>query len=179
MNNIVVIAGSPRKNGNTELLADAFIKGARGAGHTVTKLTVFGKKIGGCIGCNACYRDVEHRCAQHDDMQECYRLLSEADAIVIATPIYFYGVSSQLKCLIDRLHNPIRSSFRVKKLGLLAVCADKKESVFDSVITMYHSVLSYFSLLDGGIVTVYGVSEKGDIAGNPKLQSAEKMGREI
>lgn len=179
MKNIIVITGSPRKNGNTELLADAFIEGARGAGHTVEKLTVFGKKIGGCIGCNACYRDAEHRCVLQDDMQDCYRILSEADMIVVATPIYFYGVSSQLKCLIDRLHNPIRNSFRVKKLGLLAVCADENEAVFDSVITMYRSVLSYFSLLDGGIVTVCGVSEKGDIAENPKLKTAEKMGREI
>jgi len=179
MKNIVVIVGSPRKNGNTELLADAFITGARGAGNIVEKLTIIGKKIGGCIGCNACCRDAEHRCVQHDDMEEYYRLLSAADIIVIATPIYFYGVSSQLKCLIDRLHNPIRSSFKVKKLGLLAVCADEKESVFDSVITMYRSVLSYFSLVDIGIITVYGVVEKGDITGNPKLMVAEEMGRGV
>jgi multimeric flavodoxin WrbA len=179
LKNIVVIVGSPRKNGNTELLADAFIEGARGAGNNVEKISVIGKKIGGCIGCNACFRDAEHRCVQHDDMEGCYRLLSAADVIVIATPIYFYSVSSQLKCLIDRLHNPIRNSFKVKKLGLLAVCADKKESVFDSVITMYRSVLSYFPLADGGMITVYGVSERGDIAGNPKLKAAEEMGRGI
>ena len=179
MKNIVVIVGSPRKNGNTELLADAFIEGARSAGNTVEKLSVIGKKIGGCIGCNACYRDAEHRCVQHDDMEDYYRRLSAADVIVIATPIYFYVVSSQIKCLIDRLHNPIRNSFKVKKLGLLAVCADEKESVFDSVITMYRSVLRYFSLADGGTVTVYGVAEKGDIASNPKLKTAEAMGKLI
>ena len=179
MKNIVVIIGSPRKNGNTELLADAFIEGACSAGNHVEKISVLGKKIGGCIGCNACYRDAEHRCIQHDDMEDCYRLLSVADVIVIATPIYFYGVSSQLKCLIDRLHNPIRNTFKVKKLGLLAVCADENDSVFDSVISMYRSVLSYFSLADGGMVTVYGVSEKGDIAGHPKLKVAKDMGREI
>ncbi|MEA4894928.1 MAG: hypothetical protein VB064_06660 [Oscillospiraceae bacterium] len=60
-------------------------------------------------------------------------------------------------CLVDRLHNPIRSTFQMKQLGLLAVCADEKESVFDSVITMYRSVLSCFFLADGGMVTVYGV----------------------
>ena len=112
-------------------------------------------------------------------MDDCYTRLATADVIVIATPIYFYGVSSQLKCLIDRLHNPIRNSFKVKKLGLLAVCADETESVFDSVVTMYRSVLSYFSLADGGMVTVCGVSEKGDIAGHPKLKIAEEMGRGI
>lgn len=179
MKNIMVIVGSPRKNGNTELLADAFIKGARSAGNNVEKISVIGKKIGGCIGCNACYRDMEHRCVQHDDMEDCYRRLSTADVIVAATPIYFYGVSSQLKCLIDRLHNPMRSSFKVKKLGLLAVCADEKESVFDSVITMYRSVLNYFSLADGGMVTICGLLEKGDIVGNPQLKAAEDMGKGI
>ncbi len=179
MKNIVVIVGSPRKNGNTELLADAFIEGARSTGHTVEKISLIGKKLGGCLGCNACYRDEQHRCVQHDDMQACYECLALADAIVIATPIYFYGVSSQLKCLIDRLHNPIRNSFRVKTLGLLAVCADDEGLVFDSVITMYHAVLRYFSLADGGIVTVCGVADKGDIKGNPKLKAAEEMGRGI
>ncbi len=179
MKHIVVIVGSPRKNGNTELLADAFIKGARSVGNTVETISVIGKKIGGCLGCNACYRDAQHRCALHDDMEVCYKRLSEADVIVIATPIYFYGVSSQLKCLIDRLHNPIRNSFKVKKLGLLAVCADDRESVFDSVVTMYRSILNYFSLSDGGVVTVCGVSEKGDIKGNPKLKAAQEMGRTI
>ena len=179
MKHIAVIVGSPRKNGNTELLADAFIQGARSAGNTVETISVIGKQIGGCLGCNACYRDAQHRCVLHDDMEDCYQRLSEADVIVIATPIYFYGVSSQLKSLIDRLHNPIRNTFKVKKLGLLAVCADDREAVFDSVSVMYRSVLSYFSLADGGIVTVRGVSEKGDIKSHPKLQAAQEMGRTI
>ncbi|MEA4889415.1 MAG: flavodoxin family protein [Clostridiaceae bacterium] len=179
MKNIIVIVGSPRKNGNTELLADAFIEGARSAGNPVEKLSIIGKKIGGCLGCNACCRNMQHQCVQHDDMEIIYKDLNSADVIVIATPIYFYGVSSQLKCLIDRLHNPIRNTFCVKKLGLLAVCADKQESVFDSVIIMYRSVLNYFSLADGGMVLVNSVSEKGDIKGNPKLKAAEDMGKMI
>lgn len=179
MQNIVVIVGSPRKNGNTERLADALIRGARAAGHTVEKLRVTSQKIGACLGCNACYRDPEHRCVLHDGMEACYALLAQADVIVIATPIYFYGVSAQLKCMIDRLHNPIRNSFRVKKLGLLAVCADQAEDTFDSVIAMYRAALRYFSLTDGGVVTVPGVAEKGDIEGNPKLQAAEEMGEKL
>ncbi len=179
MKNIVVIVGSPRKNGNTELLADAFIEGARSVGNHVEKLSIIGKKIGGCLGCNACYRNMNGQCVQHDDMESIYEDLSGADVIVIATPVYFYGISSQLKCLVDRLHNPVRNTFKVKKLGLLAVCADKQESVFDSVIVMYRSVLNYFSLADGGMVIVNSVSEKGDIKGNLKLKAAEDMGKKI
>ena len=174
--NIVVLIGSPRKGGNTDLLANAYADGARKAGHLVHTLSVIGKQIGGCIGCNACYRNEKHLCAQKDDMTQCYAMLAEADVIVIATPIYFYGVSSQLKAIIDRLHNPIRNTFRVKKLCLLAVCADETDMVFDSVKLMYASVLRYFALEDGGIVAVHGVQDKGDIKGNPALERARQMG---
>lgn len=109
-------------------------------------------------------------------MQEIYERLSDADVIVIATPIYFYGISSQLKCIIDRLHNPIRNSIKVKELVLLAVCADTFPSTFDSVKAMYFSILSYFSLKNAGIITVPGVPEKGDIMGNPALTEAYRQG---
>jgi multimeric flavodoxin WrbA len=178
LKNIAVIIGSPRKNGNTEILANAFIEGAKNSGNNVEVISVIGKKIGSCIGCNACYRE-EHKCVQDDDMTQCYEQLAKAEVIVIATPIYFYGVSSQLKCLIDRLHNPIRNGFQVKKLALLAVCADTKQSVFDSVKVMYRSVLEYFSLEDGGIITAFGVKDKGDIHDSSSLEEAKKLGETI
>ena len=179
MKKVLVITGSPRKNGNTEILANAFIDGAKAADNTVETVSVIGKKINGCIGCNNCYRDPLNKCAYNDDMTELYEKMAQADVFVFATPIYFYNVSSQLKCLIDRLHNPIRKTFKVKKLGLLAVCADTKKSVFDSVKQMYADTLDYFSLENGGIITVYGVSEKGDINGNKALDDAFEMGKSI
>ncbi|MDW2800685.1 NAD(P)H-dependent oxidoreductase [Clostridium boliviensis] len=108
-----------------------------------------------------------------------YEKLADADVFVIATPVYFYGVSSQLKSIIDRLHNPIRNTFKVKELVLLAVCADTIPTVFDSLITMYHSVLSYFLLKDGGVITVPGVAQKGDILGNDALLEARKLGGKL
>lgn len=179
MKNTAVLIGSPRKGGNTELLANAFIEGARSVGHRVEVISVVGKHIGGCLGCNACYRDAGHSCVQKDDMTRCYETLATADVIVIATPIYFYGVSSQLKALIDRLHNPIRNTFKVKKLCLLAVCADETDAVFDSVKAMYASVLSYFSLEGGGVLTVNGVQDRGDIKDNPALERAREMGAAV
>lgn len=179
MKNILVISGSPRKNGNTEMLAKAFVDGAILAGNHVKILSVIGKHIGGCLGCNACRRNSDNKCVLNDDMIECYNIMAKADVIVFATPIYFYGASSQLKAMIDRLHNPIRNTFKVKKLGLLAVCADNEMAVFNSVKEMYNSCLRYFSLENGGIVTVCGVEEKGDISGNTALSEAEEMGRNI
>ena len=110
-------------------------------------------------------------------MVEIYQNLTDAQTIVIATPIYFYGVSAQLKCIFDRLYNPIRKNIKVKQLILLMVCADTIPNVFDSVITMYKLVLSYFSLTDGGIIKVSGIEKKGDIAGNPALAEAYKLAK--
>lgn len=178
MSSIAVLIGSPRKGGNTESLARSFIDGAK-ENNDIEVITVANSKIKGCTGCNYCYKDKSHRCIQNDGMQEIYEKLAAADIIVIATPVYFYGVSSQLKCLIDRLHNPIRNSFRVKKLVLLSVAADTIPTVFDSIKTMYYSVLSYFSLENGGIITVPGVEIKESIIGNPALKEAYELGESI
>lgn len=175
---IAVIIGSPRKNGNTDLLAHAFINGAEKAGHAVTVIYAADQNIHSCIGCNVCYGD-EHKCVYHDDMIGIYRQLADADTIVFATPIYFYGVSSQLKCLIDRLHNPVRNDFKVKKLVLLSVCADTIPTVFDSIRVMYRSILDYFCLEDGGMVLADGVVSKGDIQDDPRLDEAELLGERI
>jgi multimeric flavodoxin WrbA len=179
MSKIAVLIGSSRKNGNTEILANAFVDGINKQENSVEVISVMGKRVNGCIGCDFCYRDSSHNCAQKDDMQEIYDRLADADIFVIATPVYFYGVSSQLKCIIDRLHNPIRNTFKVKKLVLLAVCADTIPTVFDSLITMYNSIISYFSLKDGGVITVPGVVKKGDIWGNAALLEAHKLGGNI
>lgn len=178
VSNIAVLIGSPRKGGNTEALAHSFIDGAKKK-HDVEVISVADIKINGCTGCNFCYVDDSHRCMQKDGMQEIYEKLAQAEIIVIATPVYFYGVSSQLKCLIDRLHNPIRNIFKVKKLVLLSVAADKIPTVFDSITTMYYSVLKYFSLEDGGIITVSGVEKRGDILSNNALKEAYKLGERI
>ena len=176
MSKIAILMGSPRKNGNTEILVKSFLGGVDKEKNSVEIIPVMENKVNSCTGCNACFRDSMNRCVQQDDMQEVYEKLSDADVIVIATPIYFYGISSQLKCIIDRLHNPIRNSFKVKELVLLAVCADTIPTAFDSVKTMYLSILSYFSLKNAGIITVPGVPEKGDIMGNPALTEAYKLG---
>lgn len=179
MKHIVVIVGSPRKGGNTDLLADALIAGALAVGNTVDKISVAEEHIAGCLGCNACRRDGKNHCVQRDDMDDVYARMAKADVLVFATPVYFYGVSSQLKCLIDRLHNPIRNTFQVKKLALLSVCADTLPTVFDSIKTMYALTLSYFSLEDGGMVCVHGVEARGAIGGNPALKKAEELGRSL
>lgn len=179
MSKIAVLIGSPRRGGNTDMLAKAFIDGIDKQKNSVEIISVADVKVGGCTGCNACYASNSNKCIQKDDMQNIYDKLADAQTIVIATPIYFYGVSSQLKGIIDRLHNPIRNTFSVKKLVLLMVCADTEPSVFDSVTAMFQAVLSYFSLQNGGIITCCGVKDKGDIEGKPALNEAFELAKTI
>ena len=176
MNHIIVLMGSPRRNGNTAKLVEAFLSGVNTENCTAEVIDVATKNIHGCIGCNHCYRDEQHSCVFKDDMTAIYERLAQADTIAIATPVYFYNISSQFKAVVDRLHNPIRNTFRVKRLALLSVCADTIPTVFDSILVMYRSVLDYFKLKDAGIVTVNGVSNPGDIAGNPALDKARELG---
>ena len=100
MKNILVISSSPRRNGNSDLLCDEFIKGALEAGNKVEKVFLADKKINVCLGCGACYNT--SKCIQKDDMVELNDKMVEADVIVLATPVYFYSMAGQLKVLIDR-----------------------------------------------------------------------------
>ncbi|MDD2648242.1 MAG: flavodoxin family protein [Eubacteriales bacterium] len=179
MAHIALLIGSPRRGGNTETLALSFSEGALSAGNTVDAIYASELDIRPCRGCNYCYRSEGNKCALCDDMPRVYERLMSADVIAVASPVYFYSLPSPLKALIDRLHSPIRNSFRVRRLCLLSVCADSRQSVFDSIITMYKSVLGYFSLEDGGIVTAPSVKDKGDILGRGEIAAARKVGEEI
>lgn len=97
---VVGIYGSPRKAGNTDQMLDAFLAGAEAAGAVVKRLYVRDLEIRGCLGCGHC--DRTGVCVQKDDMQQVYPLLEEAQRVVVASPIYFYGVTAQLKLLVDR-----------------------------------------------------------------------------
>ena len=178
MKKIVILVGSKRRDGNTETLAKAFMKGAK-EHSDVEIVSVADYQVNPCIGCNSCMTKEDHRCFQKDDMNEIYDKLLSADAIVIASPVYFYGLSAQLKAIIDRLHTPLRNEFPVKKLGLLLVGAASLPELFDAIFAQYELVLSYFSLEDGGRVCVRGVKDVGDINGNQALLDAEEMGRNM
>ena len=95
MSKIVVLVGSVRKGGNTDLLAHAFAESA-GKCHEVELISVVDHAVHPCIGCNSCYTSEGHRCFREDDMQRIYEKLKQADVLVIASPVYFYGISAQL-----------------------------------------------------------------------------------
>lgn len=175
MSQIVVLVGSVRKGGNTDLLAQAFAAGAR-VKHDVEILSVADYQVNPCIGCNSCFQREGYRCFQKDDMEAIYGKLSNADVLVIASPVYFYGISAQLKVIVDRLHTPMRNSFPIKKLALLLVGAASLPEMFDAIKMQYQLVLHFFQLENAGMVCVRGVKDRGDIEGNEALNEAYALG---
>ena len=175
--NILIISGSPRKGGNTELLAEAFAKGAA-AHHHVEIVSVRDYKVNPCLGCNTCFK-TNGICAQKDDMTILYEKMSQADMLVIASPVYFYSISAQLKAVIDRFHNPIRDTFHIKRMALLLVGAATLPELFDAILTEYNLCLKFFNIEDAGKVLVRGIKDKGDIKGTSFLEEAYQLGTSI
>ena len=175
---ILIINGSPRKGGNTDLLVEAFVKRASQK-HHVEVVSVHDYKVSPCMGCNACFRSNGNTCAQKDDMPIIYEKMAHADMLVIASPVYFYGLSAQLKAVIDRCHNPIRDTFHIKKTAILLVGAATLPELFDSILTQYQLCLNFFKLEDAGRVLVRGVKDKGDIKNTDALNEAFKFGLKI
>ena len=173
--NILILSGSSRKDGNTDLLVEAFVKGASQK-HHVEVVSVHDYKVNPCMSCNACFVSKDNTCAQKDDMALIYEKMAQADMLVIASPVYFYGLSAQLKAVIDRCHNPIRDTFPIKKMALLLVGAATLPELFDSILTQYQLCLNFFKLDGAGRVLVCGVKDKGDIKNTDALKEAFELG---
>jgi multimeric flavodoxin WrbA len=131
------------------------------------------------MGCNACFKSESNSCVQKDDMPLIYEKMAVADMLVIASPVYFYGLSAQLKAVIDRFHNPIRDTYHIKKTALLLVGAASLPELFDSILAQYRLCLNFFKLEDAGRVLVRGVKDKGDIQNTEAIQKANELGLNI
>ena len=176
--NILILSGSPRRGGNTDLLVEAFVKGVLQK-HHVEVMSIHDYKVNPCMGCNACFRSEHHLCAQKDDMSVIYVKMAHADMLVTASPVYFYGLSAQLKAVIDRCHNPVRDTFPIKQMALLLVGAATLSELFDSILVQYQLCLNFFKLEDAGRVLVRGVKDKGDIKNTNALNEAFELGQHI
>ena len=120
--NILILSTSPRKNGNSEMLAREFARGAEEAGHNVELLSLHDKTIGFCKGCLACQKT--QRCVIHDDADAIVRKMKDAEVIAFATPIYFYEMCGQMKTLLDR-SNPL---FRLTMRSGTFICRQRRRT---------------------------------------------------
>ena len=178
--NILVLTGSARVGGNSDLLADAFIKGATQAGHEVVKYEVGNKNIKGCTACNTCFSKGTP-CSFQDDFNNIAPYIEKADMLVFATPLYWYNFPSQLKAVIDKLYSFFigKKKLNIKESALLVCGEEKNESAFDAIISTYKLIHSYLKWADRGQLVVPGVFKKGDILSTDYLVRAEKMGSNI
>ena len=175
MKNVLILEGSPRLNGNSCLLSNEFARGAESAGHHVEKLLVSHKKIGGCLGCNACYRN-GGACVQKDDMEEVRAKMLAADVIVLASPIYFYSMTSQMKATIDRIY-AFFNELKGKTFYFLITCAATDASYTE---TMLASLRGFTCCVpeakEGGYVLGIGTMDAGDVKKTDATEKAYQMG---
>ena len=173
---ILVLNGSPRPNGSTKGMVEAFREGAVTAGHQVNVVDVCKLKIAGCLACEYCHTKGHGSCVQKDGMQEVYAPLKEAEMLVIASPIYYHGISGQLKCVIDRFYAaayPIKPS-HLKKVAMILSSGDA--NMYDGAMFSYQGdFLDYLGLEDMGVFTAHG-GENGSAA---KLKELRDFGMSL
>ena len=177
---IMILNGSPRPGGNTSALVSAFSKGAVDAGNTVKTFWLEGMNINSCKGCYCGGKSLTEPCVQNDDMSSIYPAYVEADVVVLASPLYFWTFSGQIRIAFDRLHaiaecDPNHIS-PVKSCALL-MAAESHD--FDEATNYYEGFMRYLFWKDLGRVLVGGVRDIGDIEGNPALGSAYDLGASI
>ncbi|MGM9661857.1 MAG: flavodoxin family protein [Oscillospiraceae bacterium] len=174
---VLILSGSPRKGGNSDLLCDEFMRGAREAGHQVEKIRVAEKEIGFCRGCYACRGT--GRCAIGDDMAEVLQKMIDADVLVLASPVYFYAIDAQLKALIDR--SVARwTEVRDKEFYYIMTAADSDTASMETTLACFRG---YADCVEGaremGVIRGTGVYEKGEVKGTKFMAEAYEMGKAV
>lgn len=179
--NILILNGSPRKNGNTAGLTKAFAQGAESAGHKVTEFFLGNMNIHGCKGCFGGHSSKDCPCVQQDDMNQIYPVAKECDIIVLASPLYYWNMSGQLRTAIDRLFaleegdgNLLRGHDR----GAVLLMAAEGDN-FEDVSLYYDHLTNHLKWENLGKVLCGGVGAVGDIQGRPELEEARKLGASL
>lgn len=173
--NVLILSGSPRKNGNSDILCDQFAKGAEESGNAVEKIRVSEKKIGYCKGCYACKGTGV--CAIKDDMADVLQKMIDADVLVLASPVYFYSVDAQLKAVIDRT---VARWLEVKnkEFYYIVTMADESLSSADTTLACFRGYADCVNgAVEKGVIIGNGVYEKGEIENSEAMRNAYEMGK--
>ena len=178
---IVILNGSPRKSGNTAALVKAFTEGAQSAENKVVEFFLDQMDIHGCKGCFGGHSSKECPCAQKDDMTQIYSAIKDCEVVVLATPLYYWTISGQLKTALDRLFaleegdgNLLRGNGRSCALLMAA-----EGHGFEDVVTYFDHLMEHLGWENLGHVLAGGNMEVDDIVGKPELDEAYKLGASI
>ncbi len=175
---ILVLQGSPNANGSTARLVAEFSRGAKEAGHTADIVDVAALNISPCTGCIAC--GYGGPCAQSDDFDELREQILSSNMLVFATPLYYYGMTAQLKTVIDRFcaANPDITGKHFKS-ALLTVAWNADSWTFDALEAHYNTLVRYLSMQDCGRVLGRGCGTPATTARSPYMREAYELGRSL
>lgn len=175
---VLILSSSPRCGGNSDRLCDEFLRGAIESGNEAEKVFLRDRTIHPCLGCSACSRD-KKPCPQKDDAAGIIDRMLRAEVIVMATPVYFYAMSAQMKTLIDRCCGPY-TEMKDKAFYFIATAAEDDPKIMDRIVANFKGFLDCLeNPVIKGSVFCGGVWHVGEIKGNPALREAYEMGRSI
>ena len=176
--NVLILSGSFRKHGNSDLLCDEFKRGAEDAGHLVEKIYINDKNIQFCRGCGVCNNT--HKCVIQDDMAEILDKMIKDDVIVLATPVYFYCMNGQMKTLIDRTA-PRYTEISHKDFYFIVAAADNNRANMKKTLEAFRGFTQ--DCLDDarekGVIYGVGAWQSGDVLNTPAMAEAYAMGKNI
>ncbi|MGI6219637.1 MAG: flavodoxin family protein [Bacteroidaceae bacterium] len=175
---VLILSSSPRKGGNSDRLCDEFLRGALESGHDAEKIFLHNLKINYCTGCGTCSM-YQKPCPQKDDAAAVVEKMLAADVIVMATPVYFYTMSAQMKTLIDRCCARY-TEMKNKEFYLILAAAEESHEKMNRTIETFRG---FFECLDNpqerGVIYGTGNWKMGDIEGKPALQKAYEAGKNV
>jgi multimeric flavodoxin WrbA len=176
---VLGIVGSPRRNGNTEILVDEVLKAAEENGAAVDKVILTKLDIGPCRACDTCRKT--GKCVQKDDMEELATKMKNSDVLVLGTPIYWWGPTAQFKAFLDRWYGVWRQGmFKEKETVLVIPLEDKTESTYNPILNMFKAIMEYLHMNHVATVLAPGVLERGAVLNHQEfIDNAREIGGKL
>lgn len=174
MKNVLIISSSPRKNGNSQMLCEAFKKGVEESGNFAKLIRLAEKNIGNCKGCDFCMKN-DGVCVQKDDMSEILDAYKKADVLVLATPVYFHGVCAQMKTFIDRTY-PIWQNLGKKEIYYIVTAGLGRDIIECSLGDLDGFIFHLEKHEIKGRIYATDVTDVGAVSKTPFINMAYQMG---
>ncbi len=184
---LVAIAGSPRKNGNSTALMRLAVEGAQARGATAEVFSAKDLKVAGCLACESCKRAADAVCVQKDDMHAVYAAIRESDALLLASPVYFYGLTAQIKAIVDRCYalmpfegvpegeQPVPRFAPGKGLYVITTQADDALFYGYQVLSTIAYGMTWLGMKPAGQLVATGLQDAGDWQARDDLIYAAKV----
>ncbi|MHA1904216.1 MAG: flavodoxin family protein [Candidatus Thorarchaeota archaeon] len=176
---IIGIVGSPRRNGNTEILVDEVLAGASEKGASIRKVILSKLNISPCRACDICTKTGQ--CVQQDDMTELFVQIEKSDVLVLGTPVYWWGPTAQFKAFLDRWYAVYtKGMFKEKETVLVIPLESKKESNYKPLLDMFKAIMEELQMIHIETILAPGVFQRGAVQENQELlDSSREVGSKL